>query len=168
MRRLIFAPLLIALAVPAAAQNSDTTPVDIPPPADDGDGWAQGDDYGDDWSATEDGAIPPAAGADIWDDDPYAEQDETVLAVDGVIDMLLDLPIAGMEGLLPDRSMARDVRPGDTVRDVLVRNDPGAEEQLRGGARAATAVIGQMIQRFGGMLDGLDGLAEGFGSRRGD
>lgn len=145
MRRLIFAPLLFALATPAIAQNREITPVDIPPPADSAD-------------------VAPPAGDDIWDDDPYAGQDGTVLAVDGIIDMLLDMPAAGMENLLPDRERARTVRRGDTLRDVLVRNDPDAEEQLRGGARAATAVIGQMIQRFTGMLGGIGGMAEGFGT----
>ena len=48
-------------------------------------------------------ATPAAAqDEDIWDDDPYAAQDETVLAVDNIIGVLLDMPIGRLASSAPN------------------------------------------------------------------
>lgn len=74
-------------------------------------------------------AAPAAAqDGDIWDDDPYAAQDETVIAVDRVMDVLLDLPMGQLAGAMPNVEIEVDIREDSTLRDIMVRNDPNAEE----------------------------------------
>lgn len=100
---------------------------------------------------------------DIWDDDPYAAQDETVLAVDRFMDVLLDLPIGRLANAMPDIEVRGDVRDGDTLRDMMVRTDPNAEEELRGKARMATAVIGTMLSEIETMIPALESWGERLG-----
>ncbi|MEO1167455.1 MAG: hypothetical protein AAFW97_01965 [Pseudomonadota bacterium] len=109
-------------------------------------------------------AAPAAAqDGDIWDDDPYAAQDETVLAVDRFMDVLLDLPIGRLAGSMPNVEIDGDVREDDTLRDMMVRNDPNAEEDLRGKARMATAMIGSMLSEIETMVPELERWAERLG-----
>lgn len=105
-----------------------------------------------------------AQDGDIWDDDPYAAQDETVLAVDRFMDVLLDLPIGRLAQSMPNVEIEGDVREGDTLRDMMVRNDPNAEEDLRGKARMATAMIGSMLSEIDTMIPELERWAERFGN----
>ncbi|MGP1352903.1 MAG: hypothetical protein ACTS1Z_06230 [Parasphingopyxis sp.] len=105
-----------------------------------------------------------AQDGDIWDDDPYAAQDETVIAVDRFMDVLLDLPIGRLAGSVPNVEIEGDVRPDDTLRDMMVRNDPNAEEDLRGKARMATAMIGSMLSEIETMIPELESWAERFGN----
>lgn len=105
-----------------------------------------------------------AQDGDIWDDDPYAAQDETVIAVDRFMDVLLDLPIGRLAGSVPSVEIEGDVRPDDTLRDMMVRNDPNAEEDLRGKARMATAMIGSMLSEIETMIPELESWAERFGN----
>lgn len=74
-------------------------------------------------------AAPAAAqDGDIWDDDPYAAQDETVIAVDRVMDVLLDLPMGQLAEAMPNVEIEVYIREDSTLRDIMVRNDPNAEE----------------------------------------
>ncbi|RED17702.1 hypothetical protein [Parasphingopyxis lamellibrachiae] len=97
---------------------------------------------------------------DIWDDDPYAAQDETVLAIDRFMGALLDLPIGRLARAMPDVEIEGDIRESDTLRDVMVRDNPGAEEELRGKARMATALVGTMLSEVEAMLPALESWAE--------
>jgi hypothetical protein len=144
MRRLSIAtPLLIALAAaaPAAAQDD----------------WSD-EPYAADGPYAEDSGseLPPPANADIWDDDPYAGSDEAVLAVDRLVSVLLDMPVGSIAAAMPEAELSRDVRRGDTLRDVMERQDPELETQVRGGARALTAVIGDMSRRLTTMMPELE------------
>ena len=100
---------------------------------------------------------------DVWDDDPYAEADETVLAVDRVMDALLDMPIGRFARALPEAEMTRDVRPDDTLRSYGTREDPAFEEQMRGGARAMAGMATQMIGRLSEMVPELEAMGERLG-----
>ncbi|MBC2778654.1 hypothetical protein [Parasphingopyxis marina] len=138
MRRLsIAAPLLIALAASAPAAAQDDWP---------------GESYADDSA----GELPPPTSPDIWDDDPYAQSDETVLMVDRFVSTLLDMPVASIAAALPQADIAGDVRPGDTLRDVMERENPELETQMRGGARALTAMIGDMSRQLTTMMPELE------------
>ena len=105
-------------------------------------------------------ALAQSAEDDIWADDPYAAQDETVLAVDRFMGALLDLPIGRMARSMPNVEISGDVRDGDTLRDVMVRDNPGAEEELRGKARMATALVGTMLSEVQTMLPALENWAD--------
>lgn len=107
---------------------------------------------------------------DIWDDDPYAEQDDMVLAVDALIGALLDMPVGRIAAALPEEMVETDVeiREGDTLRDIGSREDPAFEENLRGGARAMTAVVGTMMQELTGVLPELDRMADRLRGALGD
>ncbi|QLC24958.1 hypothetical protein HFP57_07900 [Parasphingopyxis algicola] len=120
----LLAPLALAFATPALAQNADD---------------------------------------DIWDNDPYAHQDEAVIAVDRIMDTLLDLPVGRLASAMPDVEVEGDVRPDDTLRDMMVRDNPGAEEDLRGKARMATAMIGTMLSEIETMLPELERWGESLG-----
>ena len=109
-------------------------------------------------------ALAQQSDEDIWDDDPYAAQDETVLAVDNIIGVLLDMPIGRLASIAPNVEMEGDIREGDTVRDMMLRDNPGAEEELRGKARMATAMIRTMLSEFEAFLPEL----ERWGERLGD
>jgi hypothetical protein len=100
---------------------------------------------------------------DIWDDDPYAHQDETVIAVDRIMDALLDLPIGRLASAMPEVEIEGDVREDDTLRDMMVRDNPGAEEDLRGKARMATAMIGTMLSEVETLLPELERWGERLG-----
>ncbi|MGP1282488.1 MAG: hypothetical protein ACTS1X_05885 [Parasphingopyxis sp.] len=100
---------------------------------------------------------------DIWDDDPYAQQDETVIAVDRIMDALLDLPIGRLASAMPEVEIEGDVREDDTLRDMMVRDNPGAEEDLRGKARMATAMIGTMLSEVETLLPELERWGERLG-----
>jgi hypothetical protein len=108
-------------------------------------------------------ALAQAADDDIWADDPYAAQDETVLAVDRLLGVLLDLPIGRLASSMPNIEIEGDVREGDTLRDMMVRDNPQAEEELRGKARMATAVIGTMLSEFETMIPELESWGERLG-----
>lgn len=105
-------------------------------------------------------ALAQSADDDIWDDDPYAAQDETVLAVDRFLGTLLDLPVGRLAQSMPDVEIDGDVRESDTLRDVMVRENPAAEEELRGRARMATALMGTMLSEVETMLPALESWAE--------
>lgn len=104
-------------------------------------------------------ALAQSAEDDIWADDPYAAQDETVLAVDRFVGALLDLPI----GRLAETEIQSDVRQGDTLRDMMVRDNPQAEEELRGQARMATAVMGTMLGEIETIIPQIERLGQLFG-----
>jgi hypothetical protein len=109
----------------------------------------------------QDGGLPPPANPDVWDDDPYADTDETVLAVDRFVSALLDMPVGQIAAAIPEAEISgpndsMDVRDGDTLRDVLARDDPEFETRLRGGARALTGVIGEMSRNLSTMLPALE------------
>lgn len=108
-------------------------------------------------------ALAQQSDEDIWDDDPYAAQDETVLAVDNIIGVLLDLPIGRLASIAPNVEIEGDIRDGDTVRDMMLRDNPGAEEELRGKARMATAMIGTMLSEFETLLPELERWGERLG-----
>lgn len=75
--------------------------------------------------------------------------DEAVLAVDRLLDTVLDMPVGQLAEALPSETLGdARVREGDTVRDLGSRTDPAFEENVRGGARAMTAVLGNMMQEF--------------------
>ncbi|MCA1748134.1 MAG: hypothetical protein ABR601_06820 [Parasphingopyxis sp.] len=99
----------------------------------------------------------------LWDDDPYAEADETVLAVDRVMDAVLDLPVGRLAGAVPEADLARDIRPGDTLRSLGTREDPAFEERMRGGARAMAGMATQMIGRLSEMMPELEAMGERIG-----
>lgn len=105
-------------------------------------------------------ALAQSTDDDIWDDDPYAAQDATVLAVDRFMGALLDLPVGRMARSMPDVEIGGDVRESDTLRDVMVRDNPRAEEELRGKARMATALVGTMLSEVETMLPALESWAE--------
>lgn len=96
------------------------------------------------------------------------ELDATVLAVDGLVGAILDMPVGEFVRALPETAMAREVRPGDTVRDMGSRDNPDFEEQVRGGARAMTAVLGSMAQRFTAMLPELEAMGRRIGEAAGE
>lgn len=135
----IWLPLAIAAlaASPAFAQDADAWADEPLPPVE-----------------TDDG--------DIWNDDPYAEQDEMVLAVDSLMGALLDMPVGDLAGMLGDEA-GRDVRPGDTVRDLGLRDDPNFEENIRGGARALTGVVGNMMRRISVIVPELEAMGATLG-----
>ncbi len=108
-------------------------------------------------------ALAQQSDEDIWDDDPYAAQDETVLAVDSIIGVLLDMPIGRLARIAPNVEIEGDIRDGDTVRDMMLRDNPGAEEELRGKARMATAMIGTMLNEFETLLPELERWGERLG-----
>ncbi|MEM8697009.1 MAG: hypothetical protein AAGE05_13395 [Pseudomonadota bacterium] len=120
----LLAPLTLAIATPALAQNADD---------------------------------------DIWDDDPYAAQDETVIAVDRFMGALLDLPIGRLANSMANVEIDGDIREGDTLRDMMVRGNPRAEEELRGKARMATAMIGTMLSEIETMIPELERWGEQLG-----
>ncbi len=130
MRRLwLAAPLMIAIAAPAAAQNADN-------------------------------GVPPPANEDLWDDDPYAEQDDNALAVDALVEALLSMPVGAFIAAFPQAEIEGDIRGGDTLADVLTRGDPAAEEDLRSKARLATAALAQMLSRAEGIGPALEEWSE--------
>lgn len=100
---------------------------------------------------------------DLWDDDPYAAQDETVLAVDRFMGALLDLPVGRLARAMPDLEIEGDIRESDTLRDMVVRENPEAEEELRGRARMATALVGTVLSEVETMLPALENWAENLG-----
>lgn len=100
---------------------------------------------------------------DIWDDDPYVAQDETVLAVDRFMGALLDLPVGRLARAMPNVEIEGDIRESDTLRDMMVRDNPEAEEELRGKARMATALVGTMLSEVETMLPALENWAENLG-----
>lgn len=84
--------------------------------------------------------------------------DEAVLAVDRLVEAVLDIPVGPLADALPGETLgAAQVRQGDTVRDLGSRDDPAFEENVRGGARAITAVIGDMMQQFTARMPELEG-----------
>lgn len=97
---------------------------------------------------------------DLWNDDPYAETDEAVLAVDRFMDALLDLPVGRFAGAVPEADLGRDVRPGDTLRSLGTREDPAFEERMRGGARAMAGMATQMVGRLSEMVPELEAMGE--------
>lgn len=107
---------------------------------------------------------------DIWADDPYAEQDDMVLAVDELVGALLDMPVGRIANALPPDIVDRDmeIRPGDTVRDMALREDPNFEENVRGGARAMTSVVGNMVREFTAIIPELEAMAGRLGRTLGD
>lgn len=87
--------------------------------------------------------------------------DEAVIAVDGLVGALLDMPVGALAGALPAETLGgARARDGDTLRDLGTRHDPNFEESIRGGARAMTAVIGNMMQRLETNLPALEQWAE--------
>lgn len=87
--------------------------------------------------------------------------DETVIAVDSLVGALLDMPVGALAGALPPETLGgARAREGDTLRDLGTRHDPAFEENLRGGARAMTAVIGNMMQRLETNLPALERWSE--------
>lgn len=108
-------------------------------------------------------APAPAQDDDLWDDDPYAAQDETVLAVDRFMGALLDLPVGRLARAMPDLEIEGDIRESDTLRDMMVRENPEAEEELRGRARMATALVGTVLGEVETMLPALENWAENLG-----
>ncbi|MGJ8535639.1 MAG: hypothetical protein ACSHW2_00660 [Parasphingopyxis sp.] len=100
---------------------------------------------------------------DIWDDDPYAAQDETVLAIDRFMGALLDLPVGRLARAMPNVEIEGDIRESDTLRDMMVRDNPEAEEELRSKARMATALVGTMLSEVETMLPALENWAENLG-----
>ncbi len=131
--------LSLALAAPAAAQSADEGWDDIPAEAE--------------------------SNGDIWDDDPYAEQDDMVLVVDELVGAILDMPIGRIAAMIPGDLVETDidVRPGDTVRDMALREDPQFEERARGGARAMTSVVGNMMREFNTLLPELRAIGDRLG-----
>ena len=105
-------------------------------------------------------AVAQEPDEDIWSDDPYAAQDETVLAVDRLLGALLDLPIGRLAQSMPNVEIEGDFHEDDTVRDFVTRDDPEFEEKMRGGARALTAVVGTMMQEFAAFLPQLEAMGE--------
>jgi len=105
-------------------------------------------------------AFAQAAEEDIWANDPYAAQDETVLAVDSLLGALLDLPIGRLARSMPNVEIEGDIREGDTVRDFVTRDDPEFEEKMRGGARALTGVVANMMQEWATFLPELEAMGE--------
>lgn len=103
------------------------------------------------------------ADEDLWDDDPYAQSDETVLAVDRLMDALLDLPVGRLADAVPEADLGREVRPDDTLRSLGTREDPAFEERLRGGARAMAGMATQMVGRLGELLPELEAIGEELG-----
>lgn len=97
---------------------------------------------------------------DIWADDPYAAQDEAVLAVDSFLGALLDLPIGRLAQSMPNVEIEGDIREDDTLRDFVTRDDPEFEEKMRGGARALTGVVANMMQEFAAFLPELEAMGE--------
>ena len=88
--------------------------------------------------------------------------DEAVLAVDGLVESMLDMPVGRLVEMLPSETAPRvPVDPDDTLREWGSRNDPAFEENVRGGARAMTAVIGDMMQDWAARLPELEGWGEG-------
>lgn len=86
------------------------------------------------------------------------ELDEAVLAVDRLVEAVLDMPVGPLADALPGETLGgAPVRQGDTVRDLGSRDDPAFEENVRGGARAMTAVIGDMMQKFTARMPELEG-----------
>lgn len=98
------------------------------------------------------------ADEDIWADDPYAESDELVVAVDGIMEALLDLPVGRIARAVPEADLGREVRPDDTLRSLGTREDPAFEERVRGGARAMTGMATEMIGRFAELLPELEAI----------
>lgn len=105
-------------------------------------------------------AFAQDTGDDIWADDPYAAQDEAVLAVDSLLGALLDLPIGRLARSMPNVEIEGDFRENDTVRDFVTRDDPEFEEKMRGGARALTGVVANMMQEWATFLPELEAMGE--------
>lgn len=84
--------------------------------------------------------------------------DEAVLAVDGLVESMLDMPVGPLVEMLPAETAGpAPVDPDATLREWGSRNDPAFEENIRGGARAMTAVIGNMMQEWATRLPELEG-----------
>lgn len=116
-------------------------------------------------------AIATPAAAQEMSDEEFAAQidrqagiDEAALAVDGLVGVLLDMPVGALAGALPPGMVdGAEAAPGDTLRDLGTRRDPAFEENLRGGARAMTAMLGTMMQNFNGAMPALEQWGEEFG-----
>ena len=103
------------------------------------------------------------ADEDIWADDPYAETDETVMAVDRFMEALLDLPVGRFADAVPEADIGRDIYPDDTLRSLGTREDPAFEERMRGGARAMAGMATQMVSRLAEMIPELEAMGEELG-----
>jgi hypothetical protein len=100
------------------------------------------------------------ADADIWDDDPFAGEDEAVMAVDRLVGALLDLRVGRLARAFSDVTIEGNIRENDTVRDLMTREDPAIEEKIRGGARAMTGLVTSMMREFSTLLPELEAMGE--------
>lgn len=111
----------------------------------------------------------PAVAQTAEDDEFLAEVerqerlDEAVLAVDRLVGAILDMPVGRLAEIAPPGSVEGEVRPGDTIRELGTRRDPAFEENVRGGARAMAAVVGNMVQQFETMMPELRAWGERVG-----
>lgn len=83
-----------------------------------------------------------------------------MIVVDCLLGALFDSPIGRLVHAMPSVEIEGDVREGDTLRDMMVRemvrDNPRAEEELRGKARMAMAMIGTMLSEFEAMIPELE------------
>lgn len=78
---------------------------------------------------------------------PPERIDEMGAAMDRMVGALMDIPVGGIaQAMEPDRRLSEAERRR-TVRDMATRDDPYAEERMRGSIGAMTSGMGVMMEQ---------------------
>jgi hypothetical protein len=85
-----------------------------------------------------------------------AVQESAAAFVSALADALLDTHVGAAAHYTDPRD---DVRPSDTLRDVITRDDPNFERRLRDGTRGAVAATGQAARDAAAMTAEINATA---------
>lgn len=78
-------------------------------------------------------------------------------AMSGLLAALMDTRIGGFAQFTDP---SEDIRPGDTLGDVVARDDPYFQQRVHADARRSTAMIGQMAGSIAAMIPELRNTAD--------